>query len=1006
MGLLGCFTFIAILALAVGAIMGMIAKARTTELRHRLDRLERKLEALRTAGQGKPAQPPESVPPREETPPLRTIEPAPAPTPVTRRDVETPPTAIPPSTVSISPGTPKTHSAAPGELTGVERMLGLRWLTWIGIGLLFLGIAFFLKYAYDRDWLGKLFGPRLRIATATLAALGLATSGWRSLRNGMQALGQGLLGGGQALLYLTIFAAFQPAALIVDEPLLGPSAAFALMALVTTLGLVVAVRVDAIAMAFLAVLGGLATPVLVGGGNDARDALCGYLLVLDLGVVLVASWRRWRALDLLALVGTAVLFSAWLAEWHHAHPQPDATLLWLLAFHLVFVLLPFVHHWQRRTPVPVDRFALVLANLGWTLATAIFLLHAAAPGLLAVAQFGGAALYVALGLATVRRLGDDHLTRDGCFALAVLLLTLGLFQALPANATSTAWFAEASALLWLGHRFAHVPTRLAALAMLAIAVLRTLAVHLPQRDPTAALLWNPWCVTLLVASLGLASFAAIHRRAATTDVDRAFASACGIGAALWALFVGGLEILRHAEGHVDDWHRVTPALAIAWLQLLGTLAFLLVAVRRARAAAFHAAFAPWVAAVIAVGASYERYAVDAWPALNGSCLTGLGAIGLLMLAASWSQRVTTAAPLAPGLFGTTQLAVTTLATVEAAVWLQRGDPASPQPTMAQVLGWVWLSLAIGGGLLARARTSQRMLLLAAIPLGCAAMAAVWLYGTPSPPHRLVGNQRFLFAAMVSATIAAWRPLMQRVGPRSAADVMAAFALGLQLFYSCSEAVAWTEQTRQGAARVAWLVWLFGAIAVAGAAGGGWRARMTGNPALRAVALAALCAAGILPLGVYLTRWDAEWMFVNLRAGLIGAAIATALRWAKHDERWRGVRWFAFGIALVALTAEPPVWLLDRIADPAEARRMALFAVTVVWIATALVLLVTGLHRDRRPVRIVALALFAMTAAKVLLLDMSGAQQLYRILAFVLVGLVFVGASWLYHRVARRLTGPS
>jgi hypothetical protein len=172
MGLLGCFTFIAILALAVGAIMGMIAKVRTTELRHRLDRLERKLEALRTAGQGKPAQPPESASPPEETPALRTIAPAPAPTPVTRREVETSPTAIPPSTVSISPGTPRTHSAAPGDLTGVEqdarpalaRVDRPR-------DAVPRRIAFFLKYAYDRDWLGKLLraapahrdrGPRRR----------------------------------------------------------------------------------------------------------------------------------------------------------------------------------------------------------------------------------------------------------------------------------------------------------------------------------------------------------------------------------------------------------------------------------------------------------------------------------------------------------------------------------------------------------------------------------------------------------------------------------------------------------------------------------------------------------------------------------------------------------------------------------------------------------------------------------------------------------------------------
>ena len=43
-------------------------------------------------------------------------------------------------------------------------------------GLLFLGIAFFLQYAYDRDWLGHIFGPRLRIATATALAPSLAPS--------------------------------------------------------------------------------------------------------------------------------------------------------------------------------------------------------------------------------------------------------------------------------------------------------------------------------------------------------------------------------------------------------------------------------------------------------------------------------------------------------------------------------------------------------------------------------------------------------------------------------------------------------------------------------------------------------------------------------------------------------------------------------------------------------------------------------------------------------------
>jgi uncharacterized membrane protein len=266
----------------------------------------------------------EAPPTPAEPEPTPAIDPEPlAPASTTREVVdalaaapwptETPTAAEPAPAAPPLPTAPaqrrRDDSTNPNDhFAGVEQALGMRWLTWIGVGLLFLGAAFFLKYAYDRDWLGNLFGPRLRIATAAAAALGLAVCGWRSLRNGMQALGQGLLGGGQALLYLTISAAFQPAALVVDEPLLGQTAAFALMVLVTAAGLALAVRLDAIAMAFLAVLGGFATPILIHGDRDARDLLCAYLLLLDLGVLLVASYRRWRALDLLAFAGTAVLF--------------------------------------------------------------------------------------------------------------------------------------------------------------------------------------------------------------------------------------------------------------------------------------------------------------------------------------------------------------------------------------------------------------------------------------------------------------------------------------------------------------------------------------------------------------------------------------------------------------------------------------------------------------------------------------------------------------------------
>lgn len=1032
----------AILVVA-GAIMGIIAKRRTEELHRRLVEAERRLRQLeRAASQPaalsapplRPSSPPTAASAAGSPPPPASAAGGAAAAPaavLADRHAATPPEPEPPAEPPSAPAAPGEPAAAPsapapalppaagqadaaprpaaslgpqpGSLAGVEAILGLRWLTWVGVGLLFLGIAFFLKYAYDRDWLGHFFGPRLRIATATALALALAVAGWRSLGRGMIALGQGLLGGGQALLYLTIFAAFQPAMLVVPAPLIGTSTAFILMAVVTAAGLTAAVRRDAIAMAFIAVLGGIAAPVLVSSGQDAREALFAYLLLLDLGVLGVALHRRWRMLDLLAFAGTVLLFVGWFATWHHRHAQPDLpTLAWLCAFHLVFLLLPFAHHWRHRSAITVERFALALANLAWTLGYAAWMLHERAPLLLALGCLAGAALYLALALATVRRLGEDRRTRDGFLALAALQLTLGLFYLLPVDGITTAWFVEAAVLLWLGYRFAHVQTRWAALAVLAVALARTLAVHLPDADVSAAFLANRWFIALAVAALGLAGFALVHRQHGASGAERTLARCCGHGSALWLLLAGTLEILRHADGHAAAWTAVSPAMAITWLQLAGTAGLLAWAGRHASQATLLTALLPLAAAVVAASAAYARYPAEALPLLNG-CGFGAAAICAALILAGATARRIAAAELAASLFGMAQLALVASASVEALAWMQRGEARPAASTLTQTLAWIWVLAGIAGSLLAQAWLSRRVLILAAIPLLLGLATCLGLYLHRLDPHLLAANQRFLLGALACAAVAWMGTVARRLQAAPAAPgggAIPGIALALMGAFAIAESVSWSHAAFDGDAASGWTAWLLGLSAVLIALGGWWRHRATGNQGLRSVALLALAAGLVLPLAVFLTAWRAGLMFLNLRCGLLAAAIAVAVLWSQGSGlAW--LRWLAFAAALLGLSAEPPAWLLEHIADRAEAGRMALFSVTVVWLLIASTLLGLGFARDRRSLRLIALGLFALTAAKLLILDMSGAQQLYRILAFVLVGLVFVGASWLYHRVGHR-----
>ena len=127
---------------------------------------------------------------------------------------------------------------------------------------------------------------------------------------------QSLVAVGIGVIYLSLYAAHAFYALV------GAPVAFVAMALVTAAGFATALRLDSRALAVLATLGGLLTPVILDTDTDAAAALFTYLAILDLGVLLLASRRGWPGLALLAFAGTQVLYWGWLDRWYQADRLP------------------------------------------------------------------------------------------------------------------------------------------------------------------------------------------------------------------------------------------------------------------------------------------------------------------------------------------------------------------------------------------------------------------------------------------------------------------------------------------------------------------------------------------------------------------------------------------------------------------------------------------------------------------------------------------------------------
>lgn len=85
-------------------------------------------------------------------------------------------------------------------------------------------------------------------------------------------------------------------------------------------------------------------------------------------------------------------------------------------------------------------------------------------------------------------------------------------------------------------------------------------------------------------------------------------------------------------------------------------------------------------------------------------------------------------------------------------------------------------------------------------------------------------------------------------------------------------------------------------------------------------------------------------------------------------------------------------------DIQSERWVGQLALSLLWSLYAAVLAAIGFIRGAPAIRWAALALFALTVVKVMLIDISVLEQLYRIIAFLVLGLLLLVVAWGYHKV--------
>jgi uncharacterized membrane protein len=272
----------------------------------RARRLEREIERLRAwLRQERPAPAPLAPPAEPAAAPAPAREPAPQAAAARPAEVE----PVPPAPPAPAPVAAAQKRA--GALQRLEqRRRSIDWERWIGVRgaavvggiLLALAAIFFFVHAVSVGWIT----PPMRVAGGVGAGIACIAGGLRLRGRGYGWAPDALIGAGLVALYASVWAADK------RYHMLSTAGSFPLMALVTALACGLALRLDSLLVVLLGLLGGFATPLLLASGQDRPLTLFGYVLLLDLGLVVIGRRRRWPSIGLLALLGTFLYESHWI----------------------------------------------------------------------------------------------------------------------------------------------------------------------------------------------------------------------------------------------------------------------------------------------------------------------------------------------------------------------------------------------------------------------------------------------------------------------------------------------------------------------------------------------------------------------------------------------------------------------------------------------------------------------------------------------------------------------
>ncbi len=514
----------------------------------------------------------------------------------------------------------------------LESRIGSHWLNRIGIAALLIGVSYFLKFAFDNNWIG----PAGRVTIGLLAGIAMVVWSESFRSKGYKAFSYSLKAVGIGTLYLSLWAAFQVYNLV-------PSGvAFVMMLAVTAATAAMAWTQDAQILAAFALTGGFSTPLLLSTGQNRETALFAYVAILDVATLVLVTFKPWRRLLVMSYAGTLLLYIGWYSEFY-SRSQLGLTLTFATLFFAIFAIAPLV---ATQPEGEIALFASIPAVLAFVNAGVYFLqayamVQEVNKTYMAWFALALAAVYIFLSRQVHARALTPRASEILYFlhlAVALGFITIAIPIRLDAHWITIGWFIEAGVLLWVANRLKSDFLNAFALGALILGVARLLLI---DNFYTTQIIFNLRMATyaVAVAVLGAVAWYAAKRE---DDSARTVAAIALVALNALALIALSREVADYYSRQMAavlpsrapvffDYHRIEierdftySALWMAYGAMLMIVGFL----RRT-------AFVRWQALLLIAATIVKVFVYDVSQLDKGYRIVSFIVLGVLLLAISF-----------------------------------------------------------------------------------------------------------------------------------------------------------------------------------------------------------------------------------------------------------------------------------------------------------------------------------------------------------------------------------